>query len=38
MKTALILTAVGLSFTIFIIPLFILTLFLLERWSHSKKS
>ncbi len=38
MKTVLILTAVGLSLTIFIVPLFILILFLLEGPFHSRKN
>ena len=38
MKIALIVTGIGLSLAIFIIPLFILVLSLLDRLHHSGKS
>lgn len=38
MKTALILTGIGISLSIFTVPLFILALSLFERLQHSKKS
>lgn len=37
MKTLLILMGIGLSLAIFVVPLFILALFLLERLYHPKK-
>lgn len=38
MKTALIFMGIGLSLTVFIVPLFTLALWLLESLNRSKKS